>query len=67
MVVSRKDLLRKAVMYEIIIHYKNGTKVRQEFATHEEYWASLADFAMTQEETPDISIAWAEFGEVLQF
>jgi hypothetical protein len=54
-------------MYEFIIHYKNGESVRQEFATHEEYWANLTEFAMTQEATPDISIKWAEWGPVLTF
>ena len=54
-------------MYEFIIHYKNGESVRQEFATYEEYWGHLTEFALTQEATPDISIAWAECGEVLQF
>mgnify|MGYP006282043229 CR=1 FL=1 len=54
-------------MYEMIIHYKNGESVRREFATHEEYWAELTRFAMTEEATPDISIRYAEWGPVVNF
>ena len=62
-----KHQRRKDIMFEFIIHYKDGTDFRQVFDTHEEYWEHLTDFAMTQEATPDISIRYAEWGPVVQF
>ena len=50
-------------MFEFIIHYKDGSSTRWEFASQEEMFQAVLDHS---EQPRNISELWAEFGPVVE-